>query len=83
MHPLVPRTLPLILYLAFRTDYDPSEAAALLFVVLFSIVVLAQIVQSSLRRSLWMWPLILGTAGQSKKEGTAHSRARPADLLIS
>lgn len=44
-------------------DYDASEAAAIVFVVAFGISAIAHIVQASMRKSWWMWPLIVGVLG--------------------
>ncbi|EJD46527.1 RTA1-domain-containing protein [Auricularia subglabra TFB-10046 SS5] len=40
--------------------YDASEAAAMLFCVVFGICLLAHLIQATRYRTLWVWPLILG-----------------------
>ncbi|KAL7411852.1 RTA1 like protein-domain-containing protein [Mrakia frigida] len=45
-------------------DYDASEAAAIVFVVAFGISAIAHIAQASMRKSWWMWPLIVGVLGE-------------------
>lgn len=48
-------------------DYDASSAAALVFVVLFGLSAITHVVQATLRRSWWMWPLIVGVFGTSRR----------------
>ncbi|KAG8833938.1 hypothetical protein FRC17_009809, partial [Serendipita sp. 399] len=48
-------------YQAFK-QYEPSEAAAIIFAVLFGLLLVAHIWQSARAKTYYLWPLILATA---------------------
>ncbi|KAG8833939.1 hypothetical protein FRC17_009810 [Serendipita sp. 399] len=72
-------------YRAFK-HYEPSEAAAIIFAVVFGILLAAHILQSVRAKIYYLWPLILATtlecAGYILREYTIHHRMEKAPSVI-
>ncbi|KAG8774506.1 hypothetical protein FRC15_001254, partial [Serendipita sp. 397] len=72
-------------YRAFK-HYEPSEAAAIIFAVVFGILLVAHLWQSVRAKIYYLWPLLLATvlecAGYILREYTIHHRTEKPPSVI-